>query len=412
MKKSDAEAAIRSRFQTLNGSLNERARRLFVATEALGHGYGGIALVSRATGVAPRTIGAGIKEIRELELLPCSAAEVQRIRHPGAGRKKTSDKYPAIIPALKDLIDPAVRGDPMSPLLWISKSLRHLSAELSSAGFKASASTVRLLLHEIGYSQQANKKTLEGSSHPDRNAQFEFINKKVKDQIEAGQPAISVDAKKKELVGQFKNNGTELRLKGDPEKVKTHDFIDKLLGRVTPYGVYDIANNVGWVSVGVDHDTGAFAVESIRRWWNEMGSERFLKPTSLLITADGGGSNGSRLRLWKLELQRLSDELQIPIFVSHFPPGTSKWNKIEHRLFSFITQNWRGKPLITHEVIVNLIAATTTSAGLTVECEIDFSKYPKGRKVTKQEFASINIKPAEFHGEWNYGIFPTGYNGD
>ncbi len=405
MRVAQSEATVAKRFGRLRGALNERARRLFGASEALAYGYGGIAVVARATGMAPRTIGAGIKELRELENSEVVPGP-QRIRRIGAGRKKTVDKDPRLMPALERLLESATRGDPESPLRWTSKSLRRLAAELVHLGHATSARMVAKLLRQMGYSLQANRKTLEGGSHPDRNAQFEHINAKVQAQLAASNPVISVDTKKKELVGDFKNGGKELRPKGQPESVRVHDFILPELGRANPYGVYDIANNAAWVSVGIDHDTSTFAVETIRRWWYSMGRAAFPEPSELLITADGGGSNGSRVRLWKVELQRLANETRFPISVCHLPPGTSKWNRIEHRLFSFITQNWRGKPLVTHQVIVNLIAATTTRTGLTVRCELDANVYPTGRKVTDAEVAAVNIRRDPFHGEWNYTILP------
>jgi hypothetical protein len=396
---------VSERYARLAPSLDERARRLFVAVEALAIGYGGIALVARATGVAPRTIGVGIREVRELETAPPTGP--MRIRRPGGGRKKTSSKDLTLVPDLNGLVEPTTRGDPESPLRWTCKSIRRLADELVEMGHKTSARMVAKLLHAMGYSLQANRKTTEGSSHPDRNAQFEHINKTVRRQMAAKNPVISVDAKKKELVGDFKNVGKELRPKGNPEQVRTHDFLIPELGRANPFGVYDIANNNGWVSVGVDHDTACFAVETIRRWWYAMGRDAFPGARAMLITADGGGSNGSRLRLWKAELQRLATELGIPISVCHFPPGTSKWNKIEHRLFSFITQNWRGKPLVTHQVIVNLISATTTKTGLQVQAQLDDNSYPTKQKVSDDEFNAINIKRNAFHGDWNYTIHPS-----
>ena len=406
MDVTQAETAVAKRFRRLSGALNERARRLFGASEALAYGYGGIAMVARSTGMAPRTIGAGIIELRELEGSVPVPGPV-RIRREGAGRKKTVDKDPTLISDLERLLEPATRGDPESPLRWTSKSIRRLATELIRLGHATSARMVAKLLGQMGYSLQANRKTLEGGSHPDRNAQFEHINAKVQEQLAASNPVISVDTKKKELVGDFKNGGKELRPKGQPEPVRVHDFILPELGRANPYGVYDVGNNAAWVSVGIDHDTSTFAVETIRRWWHSMGSLAFPDPSELLITADGGGSNGSRVRLWKVELQCLANELGVPISVCHLPPGTSKWNKIEHRLFSFITQNWRGKPLVTHQVIVNLIAATTTQKGLTVRCELDKNVYPTGRKVTDAEIAAINIRRDPFHGEWNYTILPV-----
>ena len=402
----DPVASLRTRFERIQGSLNERGRRLFAAAEALAIGWGGVALVARATGMAPSTIGEGKKEVRAIEQLRATPLAPTRSRRAGGGRKKTTTKDPTLMSDLDRLVEPVTRGDPMSPLRWTSKSAQRLAQELVSQGHKTSATMVAKLLKGLNYSLQGNKKTKEGSSHPDRNAQFEHINKRVEQEMAAANPVISVDTKKKELVGDFKNGGRELRPKGDPEKVRTHDFVDPELGRASPYGVYDVMNNQAWVSVGIDHDTGAFAVATVRRWWVEMGAPLFPQAKALLITADGGGSNGSRLRLWKVELQTLADELAMPISVCHFPPGTSKWNKIEHRLFSFITQNWRGKPLITHQVIVNLISATTTKAGLKVRAEIDPHVYPTGRKITDAEMSRLNITREEFHGEWNYTLHP------
>ena len=403
----DAVDAVKERFERMRGSLNERALRLFAATEALGIGWGGVAIVARATGIAPSTIGIGKAEVRVLEESGGPVLPMNRSRREGGGRKKLTDKDPTLLSHLELLVEPVTRGDPESPLRWTSKSVKNLAGELVRQGHQVSAGTVATLLKGMKYSLQANKKTSEGSSHPDRNAQFEHINKRVKEAIAAGNPALSVDTKKKELVGDFKNGGQELRPQGDPEKVRTHDFVDPKLGRVNPYGVYDIANNEAWVSVGIDHDTGEFAVATVRRWWFTMGLPRFVDAAGMLITADGGGSNGSRLRLWKVELQTLADEIKMPISVCHFPPGTSKWNKIEHRLFSFITKNWRGKPLITHQVIVNLIGATTTKTGLKVRAEIDPHLYAKGRKITDAQMAKLNITRDEFHGEWNYTIHPA-----
>jgi len=307
---------------------------------------------------------------------------------------------------LRTLVEPATRGDPMAPLLWTAKSLRNLAAELQTLGHRIGHNVVAKLLRQLGYTLQANRKTLEGASHPDRDAQFNYISDQVKVALASRQPAISVDTKKKELVGDFKNNGQEYRPKGDPEKVRVHDFLIPELGRASPYGVYDIADNAGWVSVGIDHDTASFAVNSIRRWWQAMGRKRYPHASRLVITADGGGSNGSRVRLWKRELQTLANECGLEITVCHLPPGTSKWNKIEHRLFSFITQNWRGRPLVSYQAIVQLIAATTTDNGLTVRSEIDTNSYPKGVKITDAEINAINLDRHDFHGEWNYTIKP------
>jgi transposase len=397
-----AEAdGIRTRFEKLAPFLDERMRRLVAASESLTIGFGGTSEVSRQTGVSRRAIIQGIKELDEV-----SSAPTGRVRRAGGGRKKTTDTDLSLKPDLERLVDPVTRGDPESPLRWTCKSVRKLSEELNRLGHRTSHRMVAELLHELGYSLQANRKTLEGSSHADRDQQFQHINQQVAQLLTQRQPVISVDTKKKELVGDFKNNGAELRPKSDPEKVRVHDFVIPELGRAAPYGVYDLANNAGWVSVGVDHDTSAFAVETIRRWWHGMGQPSYPQATELLITADSGGSNGSRVRLGKVELQRLADETGLKLRVCHLPPGTSKWNKIEHRLFSFISQNWRGKPLISHQVIVDLIAATTTKAGLKVRAQIDSNRYPSGLKVSDQQVAALVIERDAFHGEWNYSILP------
>jgi len=392
---------IKKRFLYLACLLDERLRRLFAAAEAMAIGYGGVTLVSRETGVSRAAIALGCKELKEQK-----KPDSHRIRKKGGGRKRAVDKDPSLKKDLENLLEPVTRGDPESPLLWTCKSVRKLSQELNRMGHKTSHNLVAELLKEMGYSLQDNNKTLEGTSHPDRNAQFEHINHKVKEYQASELPVISVDTKKKELVGDFKNSGRELRPKGEPEKVRVHDFMIPELGKASPYGVYDLTHNVGWVNVGIDHDTAAFAVESIRRWWYTMGQERYPEANKLLITADSGGSNGYRIRLWKMELQSLANETGLAISVSHLPPGTSKWNKIEHRLFSFITQNWRGKPLVSHEVIVNLIAATSTKNGLQVRCQIDTNSYPKGIKVPDDIMASLNLQRDDFHGEWNYTISP------
>jgi Rhodopirellula transposase DDE domain len=393
---------IQLRWQQTAPLLDERGRRLFAANEAMAHGYGGVMAVSAATGLARSTINRGIRE-------GCANRNevVQRVRRPGAGRKTAVTHQPGLPAALETLIEDAIRGDPCSPLRWVSRSQRHLVKALAEQGFRASQWVVARLLRDMKYSCQANRKTREGSNHPDRDAQFQHINVTVKAAIAAGEPAISVDTKKKELVGDFKNNGRELRRQGDPEKVRVHDFKIPELGKVAPYGVYDIAANHGWVSVGIDADTGAFAVESIRRWWYKLGKPRYPNASCLTITADCGGSNGPQAKLWKRELQRLANEIGMKITVTHLPPGTSKWNKIEHRLFAFITMNWRGKPLVSHQVIVQLIGSTTTDAGLEVRCEIDRNLYPKGIKVTDEEMEAINIARNKFHGEWNYTISPN-----
>jgi len=401
------ESKIRDRYRKLKGSLTERARRLFVANEAIAFGYGGIVAAARATGMAPSVIGMGIADVRAIEDGTAQPMAPARSRRPGGGRKKTTEKDPTLVPDLKALVESTTRGDPQSPLLWTARSQRNIVDALTKQGHQTSRKMVSRLLEELGYSLQANRKRLEGAQHPDRDAQFEHINEILRRQLEANEPAISVDTKKKELVGPYKNGGRELSAKGDPVVVNVHDFIDKEQGHARPYGVYDIKKNEAWVSVGISHDTAEFAVQSIRTWWNEMGVLRYPDATSFVITADGGGSNGYRLRLWKFELQKLVDELGFPITVCHLPPGTSKWNKIEHRLFSFITQNWRGKPLVTHQVIVNLIAATTTTKGLTVRSRLDERIYPKGRRVSDHQLELVNLEPNAFHGEWNYTIRPT-----
>jgi len=381
--------------------LDEHGRRRFAAAEAASAGYGGVIAVARATGIARSTIGRGLSELRAGE-----EPEAGRIRRPGGGRRPLSETDASLLDDLRALVEPQTRGDPQSPLLWTCKSLRKLARGLCDMGHKIGRTVVGELLHELGYRLQANRKTREGGQHPDRDAQFHYINGRVKEALAAGEPAISVDTKKKELVGDFKNAGREWRPKGKPEDVRVHDFVIPELGRAVPYGVYDLAANAGWVSVGVDHDTAAFAANAIRSWWKLMGRQRYPKASRLLITADGGGSNGSRVRLWKLELQKLADDLGIPITVCHLPPATSKWNKIEHRLFSFITANWRGKPLVSHRVIVELIAATTTKAGLTVRCELDQNAYPAGIKVSDAEMQVVKLTPHDFHGEWNYTVSP------
>ena len=381
--------------------LDERGRRRFGAAEAMAAGRGGITAVMRATGLARSTIGRGLAELRQ-----AATSLGDRVRRPGGGRKPLCESDASLLDDLRSLVEPETRGDPQSPLLWTCKSVRKLCQSLREMGHQVGRTLVCELLHQLDYSLQANRKTREGSNHPDRDAQFHYINGRVKEALAAGEPAISIDTKKKELVGDFKNGGREWRPKGEPEHVRVHDFVIKQLGRAVPYGVYDIANNAGWVSVGIDHDTAAFAANAIRNWWKLMGRERYPRATRLLITADGGGSNGSRVRLWKIELQKLADELSIPITVCHLPPGTSKWNKIEHRLFSFITQNWRGKPLVSYQTIVQLIAATTTNAGLKVRCELDQNTYPAGIKISDAEIKAVNLDRHDFHGEWNYTIRP------
>ncbi len=394
--------AIGKRFKLLEGMLNEKLRRCVAAAEAEAIGRGGASIVSRATGVSRRAIRVGTQELKER-----NKSATGRIRKPGGGRKRTVEKDPTLVRDLEALVEPTERGDPESPLRWTCKSVRQLAQELKRMGHRTSHRMVAELLHGLDYSLQGNRKTLEGTSHPDRNAQFEHINRKVKEHLRTKDPVISVDTKKKELVGNFKNGGREWRPKGEPEQVQIHDFVVPELGRAIPYGVYDLGQNTGWVSVGIDHDTAAFAVETIRRWWYSMGRPSHRKAKRLLITADAGGSNGPKLRLWRLELQKLANEICLPISVCHFPPGTSKWNKIEHRLFSFISRNWRGKPLTTHQVIVKLIAATKTAAGLKVRAQLDPHRYPKAVKVSPAQMATLNLRPSRFHGDWNYTFSPT-----
>jgi DNA-binding phage protein len=401
--------AVSSRFKHVEHLLDERTRRVLAAAEAKVAGRGGIDAVARATGVARRTVQRGLLELGEA----ASSVEVVpgRIRRPGGGRKRADAKDPELLPALERLVAPATRGDPMSPLRWTSKSTDRLARELTAQGHPVGARTVARLLEQLGFSLQANQKSLEGrSSNPDRNAQFEFINLQASQRLQEREPVISVDTKKKELIGDFGNGGREYQPKGSPESVNVHDFITDSQGRATPYGVYDVGDNSGWVSVGTDHDTAAFAVETIRRWWQSMGTVAYPNATKLMITADCGGSNGARLRLWKMELQRFADELAMPITVCHFPPGTSKWNKIEHRLFSHITMNWRGKPLVSHEAMVQLIANTTTKTGLKVKAALDTGSYPKGRSVSKREMKDLNMQMIGPHEGWAYTISPRPQN--
>ena len=372
------------------------------ASEADALGRGGVTAVSSVTGVARSTIGRGLAELRNGE-----NPTPDRVRRAGGGRKPKTETEPGLLEALAKLVQSAIRGDPEAALLWVSKSQRHLARALAECGFSASQKLVGRLLRRLGFSLQANCKTREGTSHPDRNAQFEYINAQVDAFQAAEQPTISVDTKKKELVGDFKNDGRELRPKGEPEPVRVHDFVIPELGKVAPYGIYDIAANTGWINLGINHDTAAFAVESIRRWWDKLGRPRYPHATCLTITADCGGSNGVQVKLWKRELQSFANETGLKVTVAHLPPGTSKWNKIEHRLFAFITMNWRGKPLLNHQVIVQLIGATTTETGLRVCCELDENLYPKGIKVSELEMRAICITRDEFHGEWNYTISPN-----
>jgi hypothetical protein len=394
--------SVKQRYEALSPFLDERQRRLMAGTEAAAIGYGGISAVSRATGVCRDTVRRGLAELNaEADEDPA------RVRKPGGGRKQAKDEQPGLLDALRELIEPNTRGDPDSALRWVSKGVRKLSAALHERGFVAGRTLVgRLLKDELEFNLQANAKVLEGSRHPDRNAQFEHIADRIKEFRANNQPVISVDAKKKELIGDYKNNGREWRPKGEPELVRVHDFAGQL-GKANPYGVYDIVANAGWLGVGLSVDTAAFAVETIRRWYHTVGKLRYPNMTRLFITADGGGSNGSRLRLWKTQLQELADEIGIEITVSHYPPGTSKWNRIEHSLFAFITMNWRARPLTSYMVIVQLIAATTTVTGLTVACELDTNTYQKGIKVTAAQLASINISYDQFHPDWNYTISPS-----
>jgi len=404
MNRLNAMNTIRSKYDALSKVMDERVRRLWAAGEAKALGWGGISVVSAATGLSRTTITTAIKELGLLgkdEVL-----SQQRIRRPGAGRRKVTEKYPNIVQDLEELLEPYMRGDPVSPLRWTCKSVGKLTQELNRKGYRIGTTKVCELLHELNYSLQSNRKTKEGESHPDRNAQFEYIYQLTKDYQRRGQPVISVDTKKKELIGNFKNQGKEWRPQGEPHEVEVYDFLSKAEGKGIPYGVYDQTANQGWVSVGVDHDTAEFAGETIKRWWYQMGLARYPTAAELLIIADGGGSNGSRSRLWKIVLQQLTDEARLSISMCHFPPGTSKWNKIEHRMFSHITQNWRGRPLVSYEVMVNLIADTRTETGLVINAALDKNSYPTGIKVSDEELASVNIKKSDFHGEWNYQISP------
>jgi len=406
MQDAAAIQRIESRFAALASLMNERMRRQWAAAEARSYGWGGVRAVSRATGMSPNTIARGLTELEARENDLETPAE-SRVRKPGAGRKRATEADPDLAIALERLVDPMTRGDPTSPLRWTCKSTTQLASELTRQGHPVSPRTVGRLLKAAGYSLQSNRKTKEGKDHPDRNAQFEHINATVLSFQERSQPVISVDTKKKELVGRFRNGGREWQLQGEPDEVLVHDFMDKELGKAIPYGVYDLTENQGWVSVGIDHDTARFATEAIRRWWRKMGARRHRGAKELLVTADGGGSNGSRCRLWKVALQDLANKLKMPIHVCHFPPGTSKWNKIEHRMFCHITQNWRGRPLVSHEVIINLIANTATAEGLKIKAELDTGTYPIGIKVSDQELATVHLKRSQFHGDWNCRILPT-----
>jgi len=398
--------AINAKYTSLEPVLNERARRLWAAVEARAIGRGGITRVAEATGLSRVTIRAGLKELDPSGTPTGREPATGRLRRLGGGRKRLVDQDPILLRDLETLVDPVTRGDPMSPLRWTCKSAARLAAELRAKGHVVSERTVNRLLHIMDYSLQSNRKTIEGKSHPDRDAQFQYINRRVRAFQRQGQPVVSVDTKKKELVGQFRNGGREWQPKGQPEEVEVYDFAKKDQGKVIPYGIYDQTINTGWVSVGVDHDTAEFAVETLRRWWRNMGSQGYPRAKRLLITADGGGSNGRRCRLWKVELQELADEIGLRISVCHFPPGTSKWNRIEHRMFCHITENWRGRPLVSREVVVNLIGHTKTKTGLSIRSELDEGSYPTGRKVSDEQMKDLVIKRDKFHGEWNYTILP------
>jgi transposase len=398
--------AIKTKFTALAPLLDEQTRRRWAAVEARAIGRGGITRVAEATGLSQTTIRAGLKELDFPSTADAHQTASGRLRRPGGGRMPLVDHDPHLLKALEALVDPVTRGDPMGPLRWTCKSAARLALALQNQGHRVSERSINRLLHHLGYSLQSNRKTLEGSQHPDRDAQFQYINRRVKAFQRQQQPVVSVDTKQKELIGPFRQGGREWHAKGQPEAVRVHDFPDKELGKVIPYGVYDMATNTGWVSVGVDHDTAEFAVETIRRWWRSMGRLTYPQAKRLLITADGGGSNGSRNRLWKIELQKLADDIGLRISVCHFPPWTSKWNKIEHRMFCHITENWRGRPLVSREVVVNLLGHTTTKTGLEIHSELNENSYPTGRGVTDQQLEELSIKREKFHGEWNYTLVP------
>ena len=406
MSKASTLDAVRTKYQRLQPLMTERLRRQWAACEAESLGRGGMSLVAEATGLSRTTIWAGKRELRRRADQPQDDLTPERVRAPGGGRHLVEQEDSTLLTALHALVESSTRGDPQSPLCWTSKSTRRLAEELRGQGHTVSHQTVAALLSDLGYSLQANSKTKEGLDHPDRNAQFEHINQEVHSFQAEGQPVVSVDAKKKELIGDFRNSGREWRRRGHPEEVRAKDFLDKQLGKAIPEGVYDLSRNEGWVSVGVDHDTAAFAAESLRRWWQEMGSAAYPGARRLLVTTDAGGSNGYRSRLWKVALQGLADDLGLRISVCHFPPGTSKWNKIEHRMFCYITKNWRGKPLRSRAVVVNLIGHTTTKEGLRIEAELDTKAYKTGLKISNEELARVQLEKASFHGEWNYTITP------
>ena len=397
---------IKAKFDALKRIMNERQRRLWAATEARALGHGGISRVVEATGLSAVTIRAGLRELRQTPSKEVEVGSVARLRREGGGRKRLQAHDPSLVQALEGLVEPITRGDPQSPLRWTCNSTAKLAEALQAQGHGISPRTVNTLLHRLGYSLQAPRKIREGGTHPDRDGQFRYINTKAKGFQRRAQPVVSVDTKKKELIGDFYNKGQEWQPQGQPEAVRVYDFIDPQLGKAIPYGVYDLSANQGWVSVGVDHDTAAFAVETVRRWWQHMGSKAYGNAQRLLIIADGGGSNGSRCRLWKLKVQELADETGLFISVSHLPPGTSKWNKIAHRMFCHITENWRGRPLVSHEVVVNLISNTTTTTGLQIRAALDHNAYPTGLKVTPEQMDELLIKRHKFHGNWNYTIIP------
>jgi transposase len=397
---------LRTKYETLAPVMDERARRYWAACEARALGRGGVTAVALATGISRTTIRAGLGELQLLSQCDTASPGPQRLRRPGAGRKRLTQVDRQILDDLRALVESTTRGDPESPLHWTCRSCRNLADDLVRQGHQVSYRSVGTLLHELGYSLQANRKTDEGADHPDRDAQFQHITRRVKSYLRRGQPVISVDTKKKELVGNFRASGQEWRPEGNPEEVRVHDFKDKELGKAVPYGVYDLAHNDGWVSVGIDHDTAQFASETLRRWWREMGAPAYPTAKELLVTADSGGSNGARCRLWKVELQKLANAIGLRISVCHFPPGTSKWNRIEHRMFCHISQNWRGKPLVSRSAIVELIGHTRTRTGLRIQSALDTNSYPQGIAVSDEELASVRIKKDRFHGEWNYTILP------
>ena len=409
----DADA-LRVKYKTLSERLDERSFRLCLAADALALGYGGVSRVAQAARVSRTTIHAGLRELKApaTSSQGAPAAAKRRVRRPGGGRKALVHSDETLFEDLNRLLDPVTRGDPLSPLRWTCKSTANLAGELRTLGHTVSQASVWRLLDELGYSMQSNRKTREGADHPDRNAQFEFISTTAQEFLARGWPVISVDTKKKELIGPFQNTGKEWRRKGEPVEVSMHDFPDPALGKVVPYGVYDVGRNEGWVSVGISHDTAQFAVEAIRRWWRQMGRRVYPAAPELLITADGGGSNGARVRLWKVELQRLADELRLRLHVRRLPPGASKWNKIEHRLFCHITENWRGEPLVSRVAVVELIAATRTTTGLLVQAQLDEAAYATGKTVTDEEMRSLAMERCDFHGEWNYSLSPRGPQGD